>query len=251
MCCYQIKKTLEQEKITIVSGRSKLADIILEYPGILLMMEHFDIEQVVGDYTLSDLCKNYPVSEPVLLNFTNLYLGNYSLNSDDFHINDIKSIVPYLRNCHRYYQHEIYPVLRTYIGQMHQMNDQAGILMLENFFNEYFKEVLEHLEYEDKLVFPYIDNLFEALLSKKQQTNQPNYTVNEYMEHHNDINEKLNDLKNLLIKYLPVRNDQSIRRRLLISLAELEKDLEIHSLIEEKLLVPLVKKLEIEIASLK
>ncbi|MGC8803040.1 MAG: hypothetical protein ACP5PS_04610, partial [Bacteroidales bacterium] len=59
--------------------------------------------------------------------------------------------------------------------------------------------------------------------------NASEYSVEEYREHHDDIEEKLSDLKNLLIKYLPAREDQQARRRLLTHLFELESDLAIHS----------------------
>jgi len=70
------------------------------------------------------------------------------------------------------------------------------------------------------------------------------YSVKEYQDHHNDIEEKLTDLKNLLIKYLPQKEDQQIRRKLLFSLFELEYDLNIHSRIEDNILVPLAELME-------
>ena len=70
------------------------------------------------------------------------------------------------------------------------------------------------------------------------------YSVIKYRDRHNDIEEKLTDLKNLLIKYLPQKNDQQIRRKLLFSLFELEFDIHIHTRIEESILIPLVEKLE-------
>lgn len=73
---------------------------------------------------------------------------------------------------------------------------------------------------------------------------QGTYSVTDYREHHSDIEEKLTDLKNLLIKYLPIRDDQQLRRRLLFNLFELEFDLAIHSEIEENMLIPLVEHME-------
>jgi len=71
-----------------------------------------------------------------------------------------------------------------------------------------------------------------------------NYSVSDYQEHHDNIEDKLEDLKNLLLKHLPLDNDQQIRRKLLFSLFELEYDLTIHTRIEDEILIPLVEKLE-------
>ena len=58
------------------------------------------------------------------------------------------------------------------------------------------------------------------------------------------LEEKLNDLKNLLIKYLPSTIKSDFRKRLLFNLYQLEKDLDVHSYLEDKILIPLVEKLE-------
>jgi regulator of cell morphogenesis and NO signaling len=51
-------------------------------------------------------------------------------------------------------------------------------------------------------------------------------------------------LKELLLKYVPVQNDRVLRRKIIVSLFELEYDLAIHSTIEETVLMPLIDRLE-------
>lgn len=83
-------------------------------------------------------------------------------------------------------------------------------------------------------------------IENKQPANLPtNFSVKDYRDHHNDIEEKLEDLKNLLLKHLPVKNDQHIRRKLLFSLFELEFDLNVNTQIEDTILIPLVENLEL------
>jgi regulator of cell morphogenesis and NO signaling len=93
--------------------------------------------------------------------------------------------------------------------------------------------------------------LYERIVNQNQTDGGKRYSVSEYKDHHNDIEEKLNDLKSLLIKYLPLKNDQPIRRKLLFSLFELEYDLNIHSQIEELILIPLVSKMELHLKGAK
>lgn len=96
-------------------------------------------------------------------------------------------------------------------------------------------EVREHLDYEDEVAFPYFITLLD---SNKQNNDQEVYSSGEYSEHHTDIELKLKDLKNLLLKYIKIDNDLDLRRKLFMSLYELEFDLYIHSLIEETILIP-------------
>jgi regulator of cell morphogenesis and NO signaling len=127
---------------------------------------------------------------------------------------------------------------------MSLLNNLKEMSVVEKFFNDYFTEVTEHLNYENDIVFPYITGLYERTLNSKQPVVPFGYSVSEYRKHHNDIEEKLSDLKNLLVKYLPQENDQPLRRKLLLTLFELEFDLKIHSKIEDSILIPLVERME-------
>lgn len=118
------------------------------------------------------------------------------------------------------------------------------MLMVDKFFNDYFIEVKEHLNYENEVVFPYALDLINKNIKQKNKSDSFNVLV--YKEHHDDIEEKLADLKNLLIKYLPQENDQQLRRNLLFCLFELELDLNIHSQIEDLILIPLLEKIELQ-----
>jgi len=63
------------------------------------------------------------------------------------------------------------------------------------------------LDYENKVVFPYVLDLFEQVNEQKTTREITKYSVVEYKDHHNDIEEKLNDLKSFLIKYFPQDKD--------------------------------------------
>ena len=73
------------------------------------------------------------------------------------------------------------------------------------------------------------------------------YSINDYYDEHDDIEEKLFDLKNILIKYLPQQKESDIINKLLINLFMLEQDINYHSRIEDKVLVPKVAAIEKEL----
>lgn len=222
----------------------KLSEIILHNPYSLLMLEHLGLPLAVKEKTVEQVCLENNISVDLFLAFANLFNGNIPSGKWEYSFNDIQTIISYLQREHQYYLNEIYPNILSYIEEMNKVNDNAEIPMAGKFFNEYFNEVKEHLNYENEVVFPYILALFNKL-NKAEIINFPiNYSASEYQEHHSNIEEKLADLKNLLIKYLPQKNDQKIRRKMLFSLFELEYDLNIHTQIENSILIPLVKHLE-------
>jgi regulator of cell morphogenesis and NO signaling len=199
----------------------------------------------VREKSVAQICDERQIDTSLFLTIANLFNGYKAASLPEYTPVNVRTIIRYLENSHRYYLKEIYPRIRMYIEEINKINNHAEIPMIGKFFDKYFLEVTEHLDYENALVFPYVLDLDNLLTMKSTKSNVRSYSATEYREHHNDIEEKLNDLKNLLIKYMPQKNDQAIRRQLILSLFELEYDLNIHSKIEESILIPLVEKMEL------
>ena len=72
-------------------------------------------------------------------------------------------------------------------------------------------------------------------------------SIDIYADDHDNVEDKLFDLKNLIIKYLPPADDYTLSNSLLIELFRLEQDLNDHSRIEEKVLVPKMQLIEKQI----
>lgn len=231
------------KKNSFIISERKVADIIFDNTYFMLMLEHFGIDLALHDKTIEQICNDYTINLDIFLTIANLYNGIKPQPTAVYSFNDIHVIINYLKKSHLYYLNEKYPQIRNYIEKIHEINNQKEIVLVEKFFVKYFNEVSEHLEYENRIAFPYILNLLNQIEHKKE-IKENNYSIKEYKEHHNDIEEKLADLKNLLIKYLPQNNDQQIRRNLLFSLFELEFDLTIHTQIEDLILVPIAQNME-------
>ena len=223
-----------------ITPEMRMSDLIEENSLLLLLLEHFEVDFAVDDKTVEQLCAENNIDLAVFLVFGNLYNGFYPGKDEINTLEDVSSIIRFLKSSHRFYKHDKYPELKAYLVQLHEKQDRENILLIEKFFNDYFDEVLEHLDYEESKVFPYICSLIE----KGKINSSYDFSANEYRDHHSDIETKLADLKNLLLKHISLKNDFSLRRKFLFSLFELEFDLSIHSLIEDKILLPLVGKIE-------
>lgn len=235
---------MNQKNSLTVGPDDKLSDFLLENAYAILMLEHLGLGLAVKEKTVRQVCTENKISVDLFVTFANLFNGTVPSGNEEYSFKDIQTIIGYLKKEHLYYLDEMYPGILSYIEEMNAVNNHAEILMVEKFFNEYFNEVKDHLNYENEVVFPYIINLYNKLNKSEEKNFSINYSAAEYQEHHSNIEEKLTDLKNLLIKYLPQKNDQKIRRKMLLSLFELEYDLNIHTQIENSILIPLVKHLE-------
>jgi regulator of cell morphogenesis and NO signaling len=228
---------------TYIKPDIKMADLIFENPYLLLLLEHFGLDLVMHDKTVSQLCNENVINEKVFISFANLYNGFVPTGVEAFDSEHIDTIIGFLRNAHYYFKNDKYPEIHSYIKKLFAKNPSDEIRLIEKFFDDYFKEVSEHLDYEEGIAFPY----FRSLLPGKGDEllkEQTKFSGTEYLEHHTDIESKLGDLKNLLFRHISLKNDPVNRRKLLFSLIELEYVLSIHSLIEETILIPLIINLE-------
>lgn len=227
-----------------ITSEMKTSDVLISNPYLILVLEHLGINMEVREKTVEQICDENKVSPELFLIIANLFNGFKPSPISDYSSDDIQTIIKYLKSSHEYYLDEKYPLIQKYIEMINRINDHPEILMIGKFFDKYFEEVVEHLDYEDDVVFPYVLGLNDQLTRKNPEKSTINYSVTEYREHHDDIEEKLTDLNNLLIKYIPQKNDRQERRKLLLCLFELEYDLKIHSQIEETILIPMVEKME-------
>lgn len=221
---------------------TRITDLIDHHPALLLLLEHFDIDFATKGNTITQLCEQKEMSTDLFLTIAGLYSGRIPPEPTPISPGDIPAIIRFLHASHQYYTEEKYPEISTFIGELVSLNEREEIRLVEQFFREYFNEVLQHLAYEEQIVFPYC---LQIMGGSVQPSDVPAlFSAREYQIHHTDIESKLTDLKSILLRHIPVDRDRVVRRKLLHSLYELEFDLHIHSQVEDQVLIPLIRQLE-------
>ncbi len=119
-----------------------MADLVIENPSLLLLLERFGMETALNDTDVAQLCEQYEVNTPVFLLLCNLYNGFFpqrkDINPEQHRLTDI---IKYIKNSHRFYTFEKYPQIRDYIAQLYERQCPEDIQQLEIFFGDYFEEV--------------------------------------------------------------------------------------------------------------
>ena len=217
--------------------KSKMYGMINANPHLLLMLEHFNFDISISKKNIEELAAENGISVNAFIAIINLYNGSKITDSVKLKEDDIKTFLFFLKNGHVFYLKEKLPELDKLVSLFRKIGKNTEYGLINKFFKEYHNEVKEHLNYEDKVFFPYISDL---LRGKRKD----NYSTMDFVKHHNNIEDKLIDLKNILLNYIPNKKLNTIRRKILLNIYELNYDLSIHSYIEDKILVPLAKKLE-------
>lgn len=220
----------------LFSEKMKLADMILSSSKLLYVFPRFGIKLGFGEKTVAEVCKELNISQPLFLQVCNVYTNfDYLPDPEDLNSISVPDLISYLHNSHTDYLKARISGLRTKILKVASECGKSGPI-LSRFFDGYVNEVVKHFTYEEKVVFPYVENLYNNGPKK-------DYNISTYEKNHTDIEEKLDDLKNILIKYVP-ETDLMGQREVLSDLFLFEDDLNRHSLIEDRILVPIVLGME-------
>ena len=222
----------------LFTPKMKLADIISSNPSLVLILQRFRIELGFGEKSVAEVCRANGLSEQFFLLICNVYTNDRYLPSmEELQETDMSSLVPYLIASHSYYLDERIPHIERHLDRIAEACPKNHKEILQRFFHDYKTEVQNHFLYEEKTVFPYIEAL-------RKGESGDGYSINQFEENHSNIEDKLNDLTNIFIKYLPGNIMPKERVSVLFDIFQLSGDLNKHSLIEEKILIPYVETIE-------
>ncbi len=235
---HQITIVMSKKK-TPFSKDSKFAELMTDDRRLLQLLPRFGIGLGFGDRNVEQVCQMNHVSTELFLLICEIYSdSSFKPSYSELQQIDMGDLLSYLKASHQYYLGERFPHIEEHLQHIIEACGQKYGPMLSHFYDEYKQEVMRHIQfYEEEVVFPYI----EALLNG-QRTDS--YKINEFEHNHTNIQDTLDDMMNILLKYLP--GDILPKERIEISydIMELSDDLNRHSLIEERILVPSVESLE-------
>jgi regulator of cell morphogenesis and NO signaling len=224
-----------------IDKNSKMADLIINNQQVLYMLERFNIPLGFKDYTLEDLANMHKIDTNALLVITQLIVNNES-HAEICTKKSIQDILHFLENSHESFRDKIVAI-KDLIDKFSKDISGNYDIVLNSFYNEYIEEIEEHFAFEESYVFKYIKNLYEGI---EKESNNTVKSISDFERNHSDTEIKLKDLKNILIKYIPANIKSKYRNKILYRLYDLEPDLFLHSKIEDRILIPLVKQIEKE-----
>jgi regulator of cell morphogenesis and NO signaling len=231
----------------------KLADVINHDYNLVPVISRFGIMLGFGDSSIENICTKNEINVDFFLTILNSFHDPQYLDKNYLQNFPATLLIDYLQNAHSYYLQIKIPEIEFLIDEMafkHEVDDTSHGL-LQKFFEEYKAEFSKHIEREEKRVYPYIKDLETSLnnnnISHELLARIKEYSITSYQAEHENVEEKLMDLKNIIIKYLPSSQKQQTRYKLLKELLALEADLHDHARMEDLILVPKVEVLEKEI----
>lgn len=214
----------------------KMISLIRDNYNLLQSLGSFGISLGFGDKTVKQVCDDQNVDTNTFLAVVNFTINGYR-EMDDVSCLSVPTLLQYLKASHDYFIGFQLPFIRKELVDALDENDNLARLILK-LYDEYSRSVTQHMKYEEKTVFPYV----ESLIAGKPMAN---YAIDMYSKHHGQESMKLRELKSIIIKYFPgdsLRNNQLSAT--LYDIYNNEEWLALHAEVEDKIFIPAIKCLE-------
>lgn len=230
----KIIRSMKNQKMYEASD--KMISLIRDNYNLLQSLGSFGISLGFGDKTVKQVCDDQNVDTNTFLSVVNFTINGYR-ELDDVSRLSVPTLLQYLKASHDYFIGFQLPFIRKELVDALDENDNLARLILK-LYDEYSRSVTQHMKYEEKTVFPYV----ESLIAGKPMAN---YAIDMYSKHHGQESMKLRELKSIIIKYFP---GDSLRNNLLSAtlydIYNNEEWLALHAEVEDKIFIPAIKCLE-------
>ena len=225
----------------------KMCDLIAREHEALQMIGRFGLPLGVGDKTIREICEEHGIHTYTFLmvvNYELYYRFNDSLTTSlNFGELSLPTLISYLRNAHSYFFDFAFPMLRKKLIEAINYSDPDSKipLLIIRFFDEYVNEISIHMQHENDQMFPYVEQLLSG--------EEPEMSIEVFAHQHRAVDDqhianKLSELKSLIIKYYPEKEQNNLLSSALYDIFNTEHELATHCAIEDVILLPAVRQLK-------
>lgn len=211
-----------------------MCDLVCDKYPVLLVMSRFGIALGFGDRSVAEVCADAGVDAATFLAVVNLLLNQADAATLSAEVS-VRALTDYLRNSHAYFLGFRLPAIRRKLIEAVDCSRSDVSFAIMRYFDEYVAEVDRHMSFEDKTVFPHV----EALLAGERSTT---YSIELFRRHHDQVEARLRELKNIIIKYYPSGGTNYLNG-VLFDIFTCEQELASHNAVENEIFIPAVERL--------
>ncbi|MBR4755961.1 MAG: hemerythrin domain-containing protein [Bacteroidales bacterium] len=216
----------------------RLSDMIDMNYSLMQVLSRVGLDLRNAGMKAGEACRLCGIDPSTFMLICNVYsFPEYVPSEEDLRKVSLPDIIRYLKGSHSYYTGRALNDLEASFDSLLEPCDENRKEAILKFFIDYKAELVKHFAREEDEVFPYVEALRSGLKPE-------GYSIDRFEEHHESVDEKLEDMKNIVMKYLPEECDVDLKMRVLMSVYSLRDDLRRHTYVEDDVLVPAVRNLE-------
>lgn len=213
----------------------RMYDVLCDEHHLFQMLSRFGIPLGFGEKNVREVCKESNVNVTTFLAVANYVKVGPEVAS--YYVDKVSAaaLTDYLKRAHSYFLDFQLPDIRRRLVSSINCSDanEVAFLILQ-FFDEFMRDVRHHMEAENKKMFRSVDQLLQGGSISDTQFLQ-------FAHSNESFNHKLQELKNLIIKYYKGDGPNELLNTVLFDLFNCEEDLQLHRGVENDLFLPAVE----------
>lgn len=151
------------ETMDRISPSTKLSDVLETDYSLLNVLLRLGIRLGFGECTVEEACRNTGIDTDSFLLIASVYMGDFHyLEENRNTARSALDLVKYLRASHSYYMDILLKHLESLIENLLQPCTKMQRESIMRFVSEYKEEVKNHFDYEEDIVFPYVQSVTEG-----------------------------------------------------------------------------------------
>ena len=210
-------------------------DVLCDEHHLFQMLSRFGIPLGFGEKNVREVCKESNVDVTTFLAVANYVKVGPEVAS--YYVDKVSAaaLTNYLKRAHSYFLDFQLPDIRRRLVSSINCSDanEVAFLILQ-FFDEFMRDVRHHMEAENKKMFRSVDQLLQG-------GSIPDTQFLQFAHSNESFNHKLQELKNLIIKYYKGDGPNELLNTVLFDLFNCEEDLQLHRGVENDLFLPAVE----------
>ena len=224
------------KNIKMYEADDKMISLIRDDYSLLHMLGAFGIKMGFGDKTVREVCEDQGVDTYTFMTVVNFAINGH-LDNESISKLSVITLLRYLRAAHAFFLDFELPFIRQeLVDALDEGNNLAHLIM--KLYDGYAHSLRSHMSYEERTLFPYVEQLIDGKVTNDT-------FVETFSKHHDQTDQRLTELKDIIIKYLP--SDNLRNNKLSATLYDIynsERMLYQHVEIEERIFIPAIRLLE-------
>lgn len=215
-----------------------------------LITERLDYLPQLPNHPPHELAFDAEMVETIL----EFYEGRQDALFENTHRFTADRLLTYLKATHRYYLDKMLPEIEQSVLHVFTLYRQSDRLLsaLVLFFNEYKKELVQHILQEENTFFPHVEKLLDAQKGTLPLCEAENLLkaspLERFAEHHDAVEDRLEEVRTIILNHSPEGALPFAYRIFLTQVDIFAMELEKHGIIEDVLFLPMVQQLELKLA---
>lgn len=216
----------------------KMSSLIEDDYHLLALLMRMGITESFGERTVDDLCSRAGLDTETFIQICLTFCDSeYRAPAQVLRRCRVDDIIRYLHHSHEYYLNTALVSLHSLLEELVAPAPNALKRVIQKFFEDYRDDLQNHFDYEENMLIPYLLDLPRGVGGHQSSSLR-------LLEGHPHMKASLSDLKSLIMNSLPAACDSVSRISTLMFIFELEEDVERHTRIEDRMLVPIIRLIE-------